>query len=96
MADESTTPVEEATPKKAVPERMPHPGEGVVYMTNDLREGVELPAVVMALVGEEGDVSLRVDDPAGAFTASPIDYDAGGAPGTWHWPEVKKAEQAHV
>jgi len=84
------TPVEEEAPATpALPVPMPRVGQGVRYVSDDYShledgraEGDELGAVVVG-VHDDGSVDVR----AGNFTAGAVGYDAGGAPGTWHYPE---------
>jgi len=84
------TPVEEVAPDAPVlPVPMPRVGQGVRYVSDDYShledgraEGDEIGAGVVE-VHADGSVDLRV----GNFTAGAVGYDAGGAPGTWHYPE---------
>ncbi len=66
----------------------PRVGQGVRYVSDDyshLEDGKpsEVLSAVVVGVRDDGTVDLR----AGGFTAGAVGYDAGGAPGTWHYPE---------
>lgn len=90
MADEEAVVVEETAPTIE-----PRVGQGVHYVTDDYSQleeastpgGTHVFAVITE-VHEENAVTLQVIDASGAFTVAPVSYDASGAVGTWHYPEV--------
>ncbi len=72
-----------------VPTVTPRVGQAVLYVRDDyshLPEGgymSEPVSAVILAVHEDAAVTLNV----GGSIASPVSYDAGGATGTWHYPE---------
>lgn len=66
----------------------PRVGQAVLYVRDDysqLEDGTKSEPVlaVIRVVHEDETVTLN----AGGATVSPVSYDAGGAVGTWHYPE---------
>jgi len=89
MVEKKIVVKEEVADTPALPVPMPRIGQGVRYVSDDYShledgraEGDELGAVVVG-VHDDGSIDVR----AGNFTAGAVGYDAGGAPGTWHYPE---------
>lgn len=47
--------------------------------------GEHFPAIISRIQGDV--ISLHVFEPAGTLAYRNVQQDAGGAYGTWHWPE---------
>lgn len=73
-------PEEEASVLAVEPAFEPKAGQGVHFVHNE----AHVPCSILE-VFEDGSVRLRADD--NSLSASPIFFDAGGADGTFHYPE---------
>lgn len=76
-------------PAPALPQPFPRVGMGVLYVRDDYSHldgglpGGEAVAASVQEVFEDGSVRLQSE----GRNISPVGFDAGGAIGTWHYPE---------